>query len=375
MKFRGVGRVACAVVYAGVEASAQSNAACRDREVERRIQQAVELRRDSMELPGYQILRDLYQRCPSPRVLTQLALAEHGLERWRDAYVHLEEALTHTDDAWVTARRTVLAGALAEAADHLPRVNPQCDVEGAEVRINGERVGELPLPHPVVVPNSHATVEVFLPGYVPIRREITVEPGLVWTESLHLEPERTTATPTDAHVPATTEPRTTVESPVPREAVVEPPRVQGHSGSTQRVIGWGLIGLGVASWGIAVWQGVTSLGQNNQARDATATTPGEYGAWARFNGEVNANGSLNASQVCDAAQSSMSVNSGDVRGLCSSNSTTGVITYAADIAGLVLVGGGIAAVLTAPSNRPQRAWHMSPWTAGNAHGVTFGMEY
>ncbi|MFO0630159.1 MAG: hypothetical protein U0325_31655 [Polyangiales bacterium] len=153
--------------------------------------------------------------------------------------------------------------------------------------------------------------------------------------------------------PGLTVTQVTVQQPPPdtRDIVAPPPVVTPPPSHALRYVGIGMIGVGVVLGGIGVWQAVASSGQNGDSRDATATTPGEFGAWARFNGEVNANGSLSASDVCDRAQSSTSVNAGDVRSLCSSNDTHKLLGFTLGIGGAVLA--GVGAVLIAVDGRGQ----------------------
>lgn len=368
---------------ATVDVWAQPAPACSAREVAQRIRRAVDLRRDNMELAGYQVLRDLYQRCPGPEVLGQMGLAEHALGRWRDAYVHLTGALTHPDDPWIREHRTDIETLLTSIGAHLPRIDPRSNVEGAELRVEGEPVGTLPLEHPFVLPDGRATIEVFHPGYAPVRREITAAPESVWREEVTLTrspPARGTeyATPTTTRPPEGTpahDTTTTVDvEPTSLRAVPhEEPRA--GRGTAQRVVGWSLVGLGAIAVGIGVWQALASSSQSADSQNATPTTPGEFGAWARFEDEVNANRTLSASDVCDRAQSSMSLNAGDVRSLCSSNDTHKLLGFALGIGGAAFVGAGLATVLTAPSSRPARAWNAAPWVTGSVQGAALEIRF
>lgn len=131
-----------------------------------------------------------------------------------------------------------------------------------------------------------------------------------------------------------------------------------------RYVGYGLMGLGVVVGAVGVVQWIGTSGDASAARDATPTSEGNFGAWARFQGEVNPTGSLSASDVCARAQT---VNSGpraaDARSvvdLCDSNSTAQAMALGFGIGGLVLAGAGAVLVVL---DRPRGEHH----PAANGH--------
>lgn len=346
-------------VLRAAEALAQPRSSCAPAEVDRQVNASVDLRRRNLDLAGFEILRDLWQRCPSPRVRAQLALAEQGLGRWRDAYIHLREALDAPPDAWTTSRRSALLGALGIIRGHLPQLDPLSNVLRAELRVNGERVGTLPLREPLVVADGHATVEVSAPGYRTLRRELTLREGEVFRESLTLTREAVVATQPPP--------------PVPVSPVRPPPLTQPTS--AQRAVGWTVLGAGVLLGGLGVWQWLAWRAQGDDTRGATPQSPGDLGAWARYELAANPAGDLAAASVCDRARGDVTADAAGARNLCDENARHAAMALGFGIGGAVLAVTGIVLVSTAPSRRERTAWRVGPWMAGGVRGASLRVEF
>lgn len=358
MERRVAAMVAVLAFARGAAAWAQPRPSCAPAEVDRQVNASVDLRRRNLDLAGFEILRDLWQRCPSPRVRAQFALAEQGLGRWRDAYVHLREALDAPPDAWTTSRRSALLGALGIIRGHLPQLDPLSNVLRAELRVNGERVGTLPLREPLVVPDGRAAIEVSAPGYTPLRRDLTLHEGEVFRETLMLTREPPRAASPQVQPP-----------PPPPMAPTRPPS------SAQRVVGWTSLGLGLALGGVAVWQLVAWRAQADDTRDATVESPGDLGAWARYQLAVNANNDLTAAAVCDRARGDVSPDASGARSLCDENTLHAALALGLGLGGAALAVTGAVLVATSPSRRPRTAWRASPWISGSARGVSLRVEF
>lgn len=179
---------------------AQPAPSCAQAAVDAEITAANNDRRAGRALPAIDRLRALQERCPSPRTLAQLALAEQGASRWRDAYLRLREVLASADP-WVAQRRSALETARREVAEHLPRLSPQCNVPGAVLLVDGETVGPLPLAEPRVLPTGTGVLEVRAAGYVAQRRAVSVAEENVFREMFTLVQEPTAPTPTAAPTP------------------------------------------------------------------------------------------------------------------------------------------------------------------------------
>ncbi len=318
---------ACASLLAASPALAQPAAPCPERAVTQEIDRAIEERRRGREDAGFRRLQGLWERCPSPRTLAQLALAEHGLGRLRDAYVHLRDALARTDDPWIATRQGPLRSVLAEITQRVPRVAPTCTVPGAELRVDGVLVGALPLVTPWVLPRGAVTLEVSVPGYRVERRAVTVPDGAVWRESI--EPERdVVAAATVVAPPAVVEPAPTATSPL------------------RRVAAWGALGLGAVFGGVGIWQGVSWSAQGDDSRRATVTQGGPLGAWARFQRDANPTGNLAASTVCDLAAASRTADGIGAASVCQDNERTAALAVGFGVAGVALLATGVVLLVT-----------------------------
>jgi hypothetical protein len=327
---------------------AQSDA-CNPATVETQITMATDLRRRSMEQGAFEILRDLWQRCPSPRVECQMALAEQGLHRWRDAFAHLTEALSTDTDPWIVSRRAALLGALGEVRSHLPRIDLRINVAHAVLTVNGSRVGELPLREPYVVTDGRADVLVEAPGYVSWHRTVSLADDEALQERVVLEAVAVPTTPTPPRLP---------------------PAVHSR---TREMVGWTLTATGGALIGIGIWQALVWNMSSAETTMATVETPGSPGAWARLARET---APVSASDLCDRAESNSSADGITVRDLCQSNRVNSTVALVSGLGGVALVTTGVLLLVTAPSQRnTSTAFVITPWLTPHTQGLSLGATF
>jgi PEGA domain len=139
------------------------------------LARGVELRKLGHDAEALAAFERAYAERPSSRAAAQIALAHQALAHWKDAERELLEALRDTDDPWVARQRSYLEGSLAAVQAHLAWLDVQSNVDGAEVWIEGQRRGRLPLEQPIRLVAGEATFEVRAPGYSPIQRTLRVE--------------------------------------------------------------------------------------------------------------------------------------------------------------------------------------------------------
>lgn len=118
----------------------------------------------------------VYARHPSPRGAAQVALAQQALAQWRDAERGLLEALRASDDPWITRYRSALDQSLASVQAHLASLEVECNVDGAEVWVQGELQGRTPLGSPMRVEAGDVGVELRAPNAT-IQRVMHVDAG------------------------------------------------------------------------------------------------------------------------------------------------------------------------------------------------------
>lgn len=184
------GAIEAAVVVVAVAAPA----AAQDARFEAAMERGVTLREAGRDEEALAVFREAWEETHSPRARAQIGMAEHALGRWVEAHVHLNEALA-SRDPWVQRNRAALQRLLAAVERQFGSVEVRGRPAGAEVRINGARVGTLPMTEPVRVPGGAARLEVSAPGYDALVSELTVRPTGVTRETVQLAPRLAPAPP------------------------------------------------------------------------------------------------------------------------------------------------------------------------------------
>lgn len=134
----------CAAQAAQAQPSSEASGTVEERE-EALISQAIELRRQGLHEAAAVVLRRAVGQRRSPRACGQLALAEQAIGRWAQAERLFREALAAMDDPWVARNRATLESSLASAASRLATVEIVGGDVGAELWVDGELAGILPM--------------------------------------------------------------------------------------------------------------------------------------------------------------------------------------------------------------------------------------
>jgi hypothetical protein len=182
---------AAAILLSVLVAARAARAADDSAKAEQLIQEANELRRQGRDQRALPLLQQAYDLARTARTAAQLGLAEMALGYWVEAEAHLNEALTATRHPWVDKNRDTLTQALATARSHLAEVTVDGTPEGAEVLLNGKRVGTLPLAAPVKAIEGPADFEARAPGYRSDRRSLSLAGGAKEHVTLQLVAEAT----------------------------------------------------------------------------------------------------------------------------------------------------------------------------------------
>ena len=173
------------------------------------IRRGVELRRKERDADALTLFQQAYELSRAAKALAQIGLAEQALGKWGVADRHLRAALQASDDAWVVKHRKAIEDALQAISAHVGRLEVRGSPAGAEVRVDGELVGKLPLTAPFAVTAGGVAIDVRAEGYVPILRASSVPTGMLIRETFDLQPTSSPiATPvappvTSAQPPAT----------------------------------------------------------------------------------------------------------------------------------------------------------------------------
>jgi hypothetical protein len=141
------------------------------------IRRAIQLRKQGNDRAALEDLKHAYGITQSPRAAAQLGFAEQALGLWTQAEEHVREALGAPEDKWIRQNQATLEEALATIRAHLGRVLVEGGQPGAQVSVNGQPVGSLPLADAVSVAAGPVDIEVRAAGYAPALKTIKVAPG------------------------------------------------------------------------------------------------------------------------------------------------------------------------------------------------------
>jgi hypothetical protein len=230
--------IAAAVVSISSSASAQESA-----EVEAILKRGIQLRRDGQDEAALAVFQEAEAQAPnSVRVLLHVATAAQAASKWLLADEYLKRADSHNTDPYYIKYRTEIDEVKSATAARVGHFRAVGEPSGAEVILNGQVVGTLPMENPKTLEAGTYVLEVNKPGFYRLRRPISVPGGVLTRETVELN-ERTgnAQDPND-----------------PNGAPAEPPSFWASSGMT-----WTLAGVAAAA-------GVTSgvaLFMRNRAVD------------------------------------------------------------------------------------------------------------
>jgi len=209
---------------------ARADAAPPTPDAEALVTRGIELREQGKDDQALELFRRADAIAPSPRTRAQVALAEQALGIWVAAEVHLEAALAAKDDPWIERYRVALASALETVRQHVGRLEVRGGVQGAEVFVDGAKIGALPMTGSWRVEVGRRSLELRAPGHHAASRVTEIAPGATTRETIELVPEITSERPAGG---PNDKPRTSV--------IVETPK-----GSGERTLGWVFAGTGAA---------------------------------------------------------------------------------------------------------------------------------
>jgi hypothetical protein len=216
------------------------------------VQKGLQLRREHRDEEALEEFRHAYEIRPSARTRAQLALAEQAVGRWLAAEKDLAAALADDADSWISAHADGLRAALATIQQHLGWLIVESTPGGAELLLNGESFGALPMA-PVRVVAGPIDLEVRRVGRPTFRRTLDIPAGGTLTQRIDFVAER----PVDARdLAASSAGPTTDRRSVARTA--------------QRTAAWSAAGAGGAFLGAALgaqlirWQKVSRYNDDSR---------------------------------------------------------------------------------------------------------------
>jgi hypothetical protein len=162
------------------------------------LQRGIELRKAGRDQQALVEFQRAYARGGSVRALVQQALAEQALGLWREAHEHLQEALRKSHDPWIAEHRATLEAASSEIRSQLGSLEISCNIDGAEVRLDGALLGRTPLAQPVPLVAGANVIVVSKLGYFDIVRQVNVDVGRLSRLNVVLTANPGTAAPASA---------------------------------------------------------------------------------------------------------------------------------------------------------------------------------
>ncbi|MBC8133900.1 MAG: PEGA domain-containing protein [Deltaproteobacteria bacterium] len=294
----------CLLVAIACAAAAPTVVWGADDKAEDLIRRAIDMRRSGDDQGAQPLFREAYDLSHSPRAAAQLGFCEQALGRWPDAESHLGESLRGTNDLWVKKNRSVIEQALVLIKSRIARLEISGEPSGADVVINGNVVGQLPLPTPVRVAGGEIEIELRAPGYVTAMKKMRVDGGQyqrlllrAQKETANTVPEPATKIP--AHQPrlapsnASASVDLTPPTPPPSDTAASGPQPVGVDGGAYgsgpvrkslKFVGWGLaaVALGVGGYGIAHNRSLVGEFDTGCGKDTTGAPHVAPGAPAGF---------------------------------------------------------------------------------------------
>jgi len=154
-----------------------------DPQLEAPIQQGIALRRAGNDEAALALFIDLEKTNPdSVRVLLHITAAAQATGRWMMAYTYLQKAFAHKSDPYFIRYRSAIKSIDDATAQHIGQFRAVGDPAGAEVRLNGELMGTLPMADPKPIEVGQYVLEVTKLGFYPLRRTVSVAPGGALTQ-------------------------------------------------------------------------------------------------------------------------------------------------------------------------------------------------
>jgi hypothetical protein len=154
------------------------------------IQQGIALRRSGKDDAALRIFLDAEARSPSSvRVLLHVTAAAQAAGRWLLAYRYLQKASSHRTEPYYQRYRASIQVIEDAVAQHVGQLRVLGSPSGAEVLVNGELVGTLPMDNPKVLELGAYQLEVRKSGYFPLRRPLEIVGGTrLSQEAIELKP-------------------------------------------------------------------------------------------------------------------------------------------------------------------------------------------
>jgi hypothetical protein len=249
------------------------------------IRQGMELRRQGQDARALPYFEKAYQRSRNPRTAAQLGLVKMALGYWIEAERYLSEGLATPDHPWISKNRSTLESARTNVRGMIGELTVVGEPAGAEVLVNGQPAGKLPLASPIRLGKGAVEVELRAPGYASTSRSLTIAGGGSESVSIALARVEEQRQAAGAGAGTDTNPMRGPDGGAPGgggdgrgdsgTARPDEPPSAPRSGSpgAMRTVAWTLGGLGAASLVFGVVETFVAVSRKNAFNNHTAPSP------------------------------------------------------------------------------------------------------
>jgi hypothetical protein len=162
-------------------------------EVEAILKRGIQLRREGQDEAALAVFQEAEAQAPSSvRVLLHVATAAQAASKWLLADEYLKKADSHSSDPYYVRYRAEIEEVRSTTAQRVGHFRAVGEPSGAEVILNGQVIGTLPMENSKTVEAGTYVLEVNKPGFFRLRRPISVPGGVLTRETVELN-ERTGA--------------------------------------------------------------------------------------------------------------------------------------------------------------------------------------
>jgi PEGA domain len=207
-----------------------------------------------------------YDVAPSYRILFNLGETAFELQDYAGAIMAFSRYLSEGGTAVPALRRTEVEKSIGELEQRVGRLVVSTNVAGADIAVDGVRVGTTPLAAPVVVSVGRRALTATMTGRIPISRTIDVAGGDRTNIVLDLAVPEVAVTPTPAPVVAVQPEPAAVPPPSP----APPP---AHSKPSMTPFWIGVAATGALTVASATF-GALTIGANSTLNDRLNAFPG-----------------------------------------------------------------------------------------------------
>jgi hypothetical protein len=161
------------------------------------IQEGIRLRREGDDEKALDVFRQAERLQPtSVRVLLHLATAAQAAGHWVEADTYIRRVFDYREDPYYRRYQSDIAMVEQLIASRVGRFQVVGAPTGAEVRLNGRVVGNVPMSEPHRLEAGNYQLEVIQRGYFALRRAQRIPGGVLTREVVELGRERSEASPT-----------------------------------------------------------------------------------------------------------------------------------------------------------------------------------